>query len=175
MAYFEDFPTISYDATGDKNFKNIRDITTRIKFKDAIQKNTALFAKYDVKDGETPEEIAFREYGDPNLHWIVLLFNDILDPRYDWPLSQRDLNKFVKDKYANPDGEHHREIAQSSGLTSVMIRVEADTMGATAITNFEFEENVNAKKAQIRLLKQDFVSQIIKEFRKEMGVASRSI
>ena len=169
MSYFDSFPIISYDATGDKNFKQMRDITTRIKFKDAIKKNTALFAKYDVKDGETPESIAFREYGDPNLHWIILVFNDILDPRYDWPLSQRDLNKFVKDKYTDPDGEHHREIAQSSGVTSVMIRVEADTMGATAITNFEYEEDVNAQKAKINLLQADYVAQIVQEFRKELG------
>ena len=170
MSYFNKFPIISYDATGDKNFKQIRDITTRIRFKNAIQKNTALFAKYDIKDGETPEEIAFREYGDPTLHWVILVFNDILDPRYDWPLSQRDLNKFVKEKYTDPDGEHHREIAQSSGVTSILIRVESDVMGAAAVTNFEYEENVNVKKAQIRLLKSEFVGQIIKEFRSEMGI-----
>ena len=175
MSYFKDFPTISYDASGDKNFKTIRDITTRIKFKTAIQKNSALFSKYDIKDGETPEAIAFREYGDSSLHWIVLVFNDILDPRYDWPLSQRDLLKFVSAKYDSPDGEHHREIAQSSGVTSVLIRVAADTMGATAITNYEYEENINSKKAQIRLLKKDFVSQVVREFRKEMGRASRII
>tara|TARA_Y100001951_G_C11194809_1_gene213654 strand:+ start:32 stop:550 length:519 start_codon:yes stop_codon:yes gene_type:complete len=170
MPYFDSFPTISYDVTGDKNFKTIRDITTRIRFKSAIQNNTALFAKYDVKDGETPEAIAYREYGEANLHWIVLVFNDILDPRYDWPLSQRDLNKFVKEKYTDPDGEHHREIAQSSGVTSILIRVESDVMGAAAVTNFEYEENVNVKKAQIRLLKSEFVGQIIKEFRSEMGI-----
>ena len=174
MPYFDNFPIISYDATGDKNFKQMRDITTRIKFKTAIQNNSALFAKYNVKDGETPEAIAYREYGDTNLHWIVLVFNDILDPRYDWPLSQRDLNKFVKDKYTDPDGEHHREIAQSSGVTSILIRVEADTVGAAAVTNFEYEDNINAKKAQIKLLKQDFVGKIVKEFRREMGKADRA-
>ena len=172
MSYFKDFPTISYDATGDKNFKTIRDITTRIKFKTAIQNNSALFAKYDVKDGETPEAIAFREYGDVGLHWIVLVFNDILDPRYDWPLSQRDLLKFVNAKYSDADAEHHREIAQSSGVTSVLIRVEADVMGASAVTNYEYEEDINSKKAQIRLLKKDFISSVVKEFRREMGRAS---
>jgi hypothetical protein len=171
MSYFNKFPIISYDATGDKNFKQIRDITTRIKFKNAIQKNTALFAKYDIKDGETPEEISFREYGDPTLHWVILVFNDILDPRYDWPLSQRDLNKFVKDKYTDPDGEHHREIAQSSGVTSILIRVESDVMGAAAVTNFEYEENVNALKARINLLQPDYVGQVVQEFRKELSRA----
>jgi hypothetical protein len=172
MSYFKDFPTISYDAVGDKNFKTIRDITTRIKFKTSIQKNGALFAKYTIEDGETPEAIAFREYGDPTLHWIVLVFNDIIDPRYDWPLSQRDLLKFVNEKYTDADGEHHREIAQSSGVTSILIRVESDVMGASAVTNYEYEEDINSKKAQIRLLKKDFVSQVIKEFRKEMGRAT---
>ena len=174
MPYFEDFPIINYDVIGNKNLKTIRDITTRIRFKGAITGNHALFKKYNVNDGETPESIAFREYGDSQLHWVVLLFNDILDPRYDWPLSQRDLNKFVKNKYSDPDGEHHREIAQSSGVTSILIRVEADTVGAAAVTNFEYEDNINAKKAQIKLLKQDFVGKIVKEFRSQMGAADRA-
>ena len=174
MPYFEDFPIINYDVIGNKNLKTIRDITTRIRFKGAITGNHALFKKYNVNDGETPESIAFREYGDSQLHWVVLLFNDILDPRYDWPLSQRDLNAFVKGKYTDPDGEHHREIAQSSGIDTIMIRVESDTPGSTIITNFEYEDFVNAKKAQIRLLKTDHVSQVINEFSRELLGAATS-
>ena len=169
MPYFDSFPIISYDATGDKTFKKIRDITTRIKFKTAIQNNTALFAKYNVKDGETPEAIAYREYGEADLHWIVLVFNDILDPRYDWPLSQRDLNKFVKNKYSDPDGEHHREIAQSSGVTSILIRVEADTVGAAAVTNFEYEEKQQDELGSIRLLVPGHVAAFVEEYEKLMG------
>ena len=174
MLYFEDFPTINYDVVGDKNLKTIRDITTRVKFKGAISSNHALFKKYNVNDGETPESIAFREYGDAQLHWVVLLFNDILDPRYDWPLSQRDLNTFVKGKYTDPDGEHHREIAQSSGIDTIMIRVEPDTAGSTIISNFEYEDGVNAKKAQIRLLKSDHIAQVMNEFSREMRSAATS-
>jgi hypothetical protein len=31
---------------------------------------------------------------------MVLLFNDILDPQWDWPLTERNLVKYVNDKYS---------------------------------------------------------------------------
>ena len=55
-----------------------------------------------------------------------------------------------------------------------MIRVEADTAGSTIISNFEYEDSINAKKAQIRLLKSDHVAQVMSEFSREMRSAATS-
>ena len=32
-----------------------------------------LYDTYDVKNGETPESIAFKLYDDAELHWVILL------------------------------------------------------------------------------------------------------
>ena len=32
-----------------------------------------LYDTYDVKNGETPESIAFKLYDDAELHWVVML------------------------------------------------------------------------------------------------------
>ena len=65
------------------NFKNKKlnfpkSLKTR-PLKDNVKENILGFDYYDVKDGETPEMIAHKYYGDVNLHWIVLIANDIID------------------------------------------------------------------------------------------------
>tara|TARA_Y100000310_G_C20672485_1_gene811062 strand:- start:1245 stop:1754 length:510 start_codon:yes stop_codon:yes gene_type:complete len=169
MPFFEAFPTIQYDVVGLKNYKEIRDILVRTQFKERVKQNHGAFEKYDVKDGETPEMIAFEQYGHPQLHWIVLYFNDIVDPFYEWPLSLRDFDKWVMDKYTNPNAVHHYEVAQSSGVTTKMLKVESTVSGATAVTNYEYEEAEQNKKKQIKLLKREFVAQVVNEFNSELA------
>jgi hypothetical protein len=169
MAYFEAFPTIAYDVVGLKNYKTIRDILTRVKVRDKVKGHHTAFEKYDVKDGETPEKVAFDNYGDVELHWIVLYFNDIVDPFYEWPLSLRDFDKWVMDKYTNPNATHHYEIAQSSGVTTTMIKVESDVVGATAVSNYDYEASIQDAKKQIKLLKREFVPQVVLEFNTEIN------
>ena len=168
MAYFENFQNISYDTVGNKNYKTIKDILTRVKVRDNLKGSLSIFEKYDIKDGETPEALAFEKYGSTNLHWILLLFNEIVDPYYDWPLSVKDLEKFVKEKYADPNGAHHYKIAQSSGATSKFIRVASTVVGSEVVTNYEHEEALNDVKKQIRLLKPEYVLQFESELKKEL-------
>lgn len=167
--FFKYFPTIDYDPIGNQNKKSIRDILIRVKMKDSIRGTKAIFSKYDVKEGQRPEDVAFEQYGDPGLHWIVLMMNEITDPYYDWPMGLRDLEKFVAAKYTDVNAIHHYEIAQSSGDTNTKIHVESDTVGATAITNYEYEETVNDAKKQIRLLDSGYVNQIKNEFINEVN------
>ena len=88
----------------------------------------------------------------------------MVDPYYEWPMGLRDLEKFVASKYTNVNGTHHYEIAQSSGDTNTKIHVDSTTVGATAITNYEYEEAVNDVRKQIHLLDPVYVNQITAEF-----------
>ena len=162
--YFNDFPQIKYDCTGNGTFTTIQDIMTRIKVRDYIKENTSLFSKYDVADGETPEMIAFKLYGDVSFHWVVLLFNQIINTYYDWPLSVHNFQRFVTNKYADPNGIHHYQISQSSGGDWVKIKVESDVAGAVAVTNIEYEATLQDKKRQIRILQPKFLGQFKAEF-----------
>jgi beta-mannanase len=166
--FFKYFPTIDYDPTGNKNYKTIKDILIRVKMKDTVRGHKAVFSKYDVKEGQRPEDVAFEEYGDPGLHWVVLMMNEMTNPYYDWPMGLRDLERFVASKYADVNAIHHYEIAQSSGDTNTKIHVDSTTIGAEAITNYEYEEAVNDKKKQIRLLDPVYITQITTEFLDEV-------
>ena len=111
--YFNDFPTIDYDCTGDGITEKIQDITTRVAVRKWIREIGPIFSKYDVSDGETPEMVAATVYGNVNNHWVVLIFNQITNTYYGWPLSRRKFDAFVNNKYANPNATHHYEITQS--------------------------------------------------------------
>ena len=77
--YFDTFPVIPYDSVGNYYFKNVTNLLRRVGLRSKIKLNTLSFDTYDVKGGETPEIIAHKLYGDPELHWIIMIVNDITD------------------------------------------------------------------------------------------------
>jgi hypothetical protein len=115
--YFSYFPKTSYKPIDDgMDVDVVTNITTRFKMENSIKENSATYYKYDIKDGETPEVIAYKYYGSAEKHWIVLMMNDIIDPQYDWPLEYRTLSRFVENKYS---ANNYADTANTnlSGLT----------------------------------------------------------
>ena len=72
--YFNLFPTIEYDVTGDGTKTTIKDLLLRVKVRDYVKNNRSWFAKYIVEHDQTPEMVAFKIYGQAQYHWVVLLF-----------------------------------------------------------------------------------------------------
>ena len=171
--YFNDFPQIQYDPTGSGTYTTIQDIMTRIKVRDYIKNNASLFSKYSVPDGDTPEIVAFNLYRDSTYHWILLLFNQIINTYYDWPLSRKNFQKFISNKYSNPDAVHHYEVSQSSGGDWVKIKVESDVAGAVAVTNLEYEAAIQDVKREIRILQPRFLGRFTEEFSDLLSQASK--
>ena len=169
--YFNSFPVIPYDSKGDLQFKDVTNLLRRVGMRTKLKTNTFLYDTYNVKEGETPEMIAHKLYGDPQLHWIILLINEITDRYHQWPMTGGQFLDYLNDKYSNPDGIHHYETTQTSGDTKVKIEVENDVdedayTGLTPITNREYEENEQDKRRQIRLVDPSFVEQFVDEFKK---------
>ena len=166
--YFSQFPTIPYDSKGTGEFKDVKNLLRRVGIRAKVKSNTMLYDTYDVKNGETPESIAFKLYDDAELHWVVMLVNNITDRFHDWPLSEAQFLNFVNEKYSNPDAIHHYEIEQESGDTSIKINIgtsNADYPTATAITNYEYEQEEQDNKRKIRLLDPSFIDDFIDEFK----------
>jgi len=166
--YFKEFPTIPYDSEGNGKFKDVKNLLRRVGVRAKIKTNTSLYDTYDVKNGESPESIAHKLYGDSELHWVILLLNNVTDRFHDWPMSEAQFIQFVNDKYDNVDAIHHYEIPQSSGDTSKKINVgtsNVDYPTATAITNFEHEQEQQDIKRKIRLLDPSYLDDFVEEFK----------
>ena len=174
MSYFSRFPLMVYDVKNNDNYKLLPDILRRVKIRQKINSSTMLFDKYDVKEGERPEDIAFKFYGDPGLHWIILMTNNITDRYYQWPMTEPQIAEFLTDKYGagSEDGVHHYEITQSSGRSSGQgpddyshkVEVNSDEDDAETITNRQYEERLQDKYRQIKLLDAKYLSQFVAEF-----------
>ena len=174
MAYFSHFPKVSYDVRGDGNPQQMINITKRVRFRDYMKTNVVTYDFYDVKSGETPEYIANEFYGDPELHWVVLLANDIIDYYNEWPMTVPQFETYVKSKYDNVDGIHHYEYTQESGDTTFKIELPNDSAttqpaGSLPVTNYQYEENLQEQRRRIRLIQPRFIGQIKKEFKNRMN------
>ena len=171
MSYFEMFPQIFYDNKGDGNYTAMTNLLTRVKLVDGAKLSIVDFDYYNVKDGETPEMIAHKYYGDINLHWTILTVNDIIDYYEDWPMSVQRFEEFVANKYTNPQAIHHYEITQTSGDTSVKIDVGMNTTdypSAVAVSNYQYEDSLQEKKRQIRLIQPRYIKEFVKEFESKL-------
>jgi hypothetical protein len=163
---------MTYDIKGDKVRKLLPDILRRVKLRASIKSGGMLFDKYDVKNGEKPEDVAFKWFGDSELHWVILMTNNVTDRYYDWPMNQVQFQEFLEDKYDNPDGIHHYEVTKDSGRTtsngpddySHKVEVNSDADGASSISNREYEEREQDKKRQIQLLNKSLLGDFVAEF-----------
>ena len=97
--YFDKFPLVQYDISKDGNVRLATDILRRVAFREKVLEQAGLFEEYYVEEGETPEIVAEKVYGDPEMHWVVMLFNEIIDPKYDFPLSESQLERFLDKTY----------------------------------------------------------------------------
>ena len=174
MPYFEYFPLMAYDVKGTKNYKLLPHILKRVKLRAGIRSGMFIFDKYDVKDGEKPEDVAFKWYGDAELHWVILMTNNITDRYYEWPMSQPQFQEFIEDKYgvADIDAIHHYEITTQSGKTtsngpndySYLVECNSDEEGAVSVSNRGYEQRLQDKYRQIRLLDKRYLGTFVTEF-----------
>ena len=171
MAYFDRFPLMAYDMAGNKQYKLLPDILRRVKLRSGLRSGAFLFDNYDVADGERPEDIAFQQYGDPELHWVILMTNNITDRYYQWPLTQPQFAEHLTDKYGagSEDAVHHYEITQTSGPTtsrdySHMVECNSTETNPTIISNRQYEQRKQDEYRQIRLLDERYLNSFVEEF-----------
>ena len=171
MPYFSKFPLMAYDMASDGKYKLLPNILRRVKLRSGLRSGAFMFDNYDVKDGERPEDIAFKYYGDPELHWVILMTNNITDRFYQWPLTQPQFQEHLKDKYGagNEDAVHHYEITQTSGPTSSrdyshMVECNSDEDNPTIVSNRDYEQRKQDEYRQIRLLDKKYLRTFVNEF-----------
>jgi len=191
--YFQYFPNIQYAQNIDRNGKidyiEIKDYFNLLTVRDDIYREETLYEKYDIKNGERPDQVSYKFYGDEQFYWVILQINGITDYYNQWPLSQLELEEFITKKYgANGGGEvNHYETVKTydqatppnlvlqGGLTvskNFKFRYPV-TPGAsvykvsssTAVDNYTYERRLNDAKSQIFILQKKYIYKYLKEVR----------
>jgi hypothetical protein len=160
--YFKDFPQFAYDFEigGKTKVLLLTDITRNVRFRKEILGNIELFDEYDIQDGETPEIIAEKVYGNPNYHWVIMLVNERYDYIADFPMSYPQLLRYVEDKYGvgNEYDTHH--FVNERGYI-----VDQYYVGKLAVSNIDYEERINEEKRRIKLISPQLIDRVMKQFK----------
>ena len=99
--YFNYFSKTFYTSDdASPGLDTVTNIISRFAFEDSLKENSAAFYPYNIQESDTPEIIARKFYDNSERHWIVLLFNNIIDPQWDWPLKEKTLIDYIDSKYS---------------------------------------------------------------------------
>ena len=126
--FFSLIPDIEYDVKPIKfpytksDFITAKNFFRRFEINEDIFSYTATFNKYAVVDGETPEQVAKKAYGDPFLDWVILITNNVINPLFDWARSDNAVRKYCEKTYIDPYSEilyyKTREIKSGTSMTT---------------------------------------------------------
>jgi hypothetical protein len=98
MSYFSTFPYIEYEFP-DGVTRIVKNISIRPAIVEEFFGVHSNFDTYDIEEGDTPETLAYDLYGDVNLHWTIMLANNILNIYKDWPKTTAQFDLYLKQKY----------------------------------------------------------------------------
>ena len=181
--YFKQVPDFEYvsrlpDAKI-SDYIAVKNLFKKAELRPDIFQDLATFQKYQIKGDDRPDNVAEDFYQDSSLDWLVLTCNNIINVQTEWPMSQRDFDRFLLDKYgtyANLESTHHHEtleVKNSKGVVMLEkgLEVESDfsfsyydwwlkeqkTVATanlvTEVTNYQYEEKIEDAKRNIFLLK----------------------
>jgi hypothetical protein len=157
-SYFRQVPNFEYvnrtkGNTDISNYINVKNLFKRGKIRPDIFGNLSYFTKYKIIGDERPDNIAFKEYEDSSLDWVVLLSNNILNVQSEWPLPQTSLDEVLLDKYGNYDklysGIHHYETIEIKNSKGGVILPGGLETPNKWKTNGNFIQATNTKVNQI--------------------------
>lgn len=101
--YLTSFPTTEYSLNDIGEIDYVKNLTIKVGFDQDFKNNPDVYSSYIINDGETPEILAHKEYGSTDKYWIILSYNDIVDPQFQWSLNYRVLHNLISDKYSAPE------------------------------------------------------------------------
>ncbi len=117
-SYFKQVPNFEYvnrnkESSDISNYITVKNLFKRGKIRPDIFGNLNYFTKYKIIGDDRPDNVAFKEYKDSSLDWVILLSNNILNIQTEWPLTETSLDEFLLEKYKTYDtlynGIHHYE------------------------------------------------------------------
>lgn len=180
MSYFEKFPFTQYNYKGDSI--RIRDFFRRSAFITEYKPLTDLYQSYIIKEGETAHYVAEKFYGSQLYHWVVLIFNEIHDQQFDWPLNQVSLENMCKDRYGDVvmyQTRHYERggnvIGEVKEFSSTVTWVPPTNPGPLdplvyPVSFIEYETLLNDAKRQIKILRPELLSEFVKQYEASINV-----
>lgn len=198
MQYFDTLPKI-IQTNPQGNSIVLTNLLARASIISDLLKNPVMYYTYDIQDGDTPEIIAYKYYGDMYRYWIVLFANQILDPQWQWPMNRNVFDAYITEKYPsinvyNTVHSYEKIITQyeinTNTTTEKRIQItEQDyntliektdtysfstgsvkvTVSKRIVSIYDYENELNESNRNIRILRSLYVDQIESQFKSLMA------
>ena len=97
--YFKNFPEMQYKLDSGKII-TIKDFFRKATVDAAARDAVIDYTFHELEEGDRPDVLATKLYGNGDLHWTFFLVNENLQDFNDWPKSQVTFNKFISRKYS---------------------------------------------------------------------------
>jgi len=190
--YFSLVPNIAYDEKpikfpfSESDYVIAKNFFRRYKINDDIFSNVVYFKKYSIVDGERPDTVADKAYGDPFYDWVILMTNNLVNAQFDWPKTNYQLYKELEAKFDNPYGTvHHYETYEIGQYPAGLVVDEAFYNGqqklningsvqlkngneiCRPVTIAEWYTSENEKKREIFLLKPQYLESFVDDFKRQ--------
>jgi len=172
--FFDKFDKVTYDPSGGPRGKEAVNIINSILVKYHPATNTTQYLYHTVKDGETPEILAHKYYGNVYYHWIILLMNTIVDPNFDWPLGASQFAAFLTQKYGpGNEGKVHHFKDQNGKRLDEVAGLDAQEywelngsypVNVFPVSNQEYETVINDAKREIKVLRTRYLNEFVNQF-----------
>lgn len=157
-SHFVHYPVVKYNDSYQMN------ITVRTDILEHHKNNERYYFAYNISDTDTPEILADKLYDNADMAWIILSFNNIVNPFEQWCKSSNELHSYILDKYKNPyEVKYWMHI--DTGLLVDSTLYSRDKL--VPITNYEYEQLVNDKKRKIKLPLPEIATIIASEVKKQ--------
>lgn len=176
--YFSYFPTVQHDLTNTGQKVTLTNILRRFIVRSDLQNRSDVFYEYDVQYGDRPDVIAEKYYGDTDLAWLVLHFNTIKDPIFEFPLFGQDFDNFIKGKYgsipaAKSTIHEYRQILNEAivkitgeRIPKRYVVVDLTTYNTLSplsreiIYKYDYEVELNEERRKIKLLDRRYLDKV---------------
>ena len=116
MSYFRNFSDLLYQSplpsrNSSYDYVRAKNIFRRAKIREDIFQSAVAFDKYQIIGEERPDQVANKIYGSSQYDWVILISNNIINLREEWPLSDSEFNTYIATKYTEDELEsvHHYE------------------------------------------------------------------
>ena len=158
QSYFRQVPNLEYvnrtkGNTDISNYINVKNLFKRGRLRPDIIGNLNFFTKYKIIGDDRPDNVAYKEYNNSSLDWVVLLSNNILNIQDEWPLPQSSLDEVLLEKYGTYEklhsGVHHYETVEIKNTKGGIILPGGLETPNKWRTNGNYIQAINTKITQI--------------------------
>ena len=103
MSFFSKYPKVNYDLFSDGSIFELTDISRSIILNSTqIGDDNTPYTYYTINDGDRPDVVSHKLYGDSSYYWTFFILNDFLRDGYtsSWPISYHNFIKMIEREYS---------------------------------------------------------------------------